>query len=118
MEIVLFQVRTRSDVDHDAYERAFGQMLELVSTVPGFIGIDGFTAEDGSELAVARFDSPEAVAAWREHPEHVRTRERGRNEFFSAYDITVATVSREYAWPLTEPRPGHRSAAPSSTIEQ
>jgi hypothetical protein len=30
-------------------------MLELVSGMPGFVGIEGFSGEDGSELAIARF---------------------------------------------------------------
>lgn len=98
MEVVLFRIRTRADVDEAAYAAAFERMLELVSTIPGFVSIDGFTGEDGSELALARFENEEAITAWREHPEHVATRRRGREEFFEAYQITVATVSREYGW--------------------
>lgn len=75
-------------------------MLEHVSKLPGFVGIEGFAAEDGSELAVALFESSEAIDEWRNHPEHVKTRERGRQEFFSAYDITVAQVERQYSWRL------------------
>lgn len=98
MEIVLFQVRTRSDLDETAYVQAFEHMVVRAAEVPGFIDIKGFAAEDGSELAVARFDSPEAVAQWRDHPDHVETRRRGREEFFESYDITVAAVSRQYDW--------------------
>jgi heme-degrading monooxygenase HmoA len=111
MEIVLFHIRTRPDVDQTAYQQAFDRMLELVSQLPGFVGIDGYAGEDGSELAVARFESPEAVAAWREHPEHVATRRRGREEFFAAYDITIATVSREYGWSAASPSVGDASSS-------
>jgi heme-degrading monooxygenase HmoA len=98
MEVVLFHIHTRPDVDEAAYGAEFERMLELVSTIPGFVSIKGFTGADGSELAVAKFDSEEAIAQWRDHPEHVATRERGRKEFFAAYDITIATVSRHYDW--------------------
>lgn len=98
MEIVLFRVRTRPDLDEAEYGRLFEQMLERVQTVPGFVDIAGFAGEDGSELAMARFDSPEAVTQWRDHPDHVETRRRGREEFFDSYDITIATVSRQYDW--------------------
>lgn len=98
MEIVLFKIRTREDLDEAEYQREFEHMFELVSQVEGFKGIEGFKGEDGSELAVAKFESAEAVAEWRDHPEHVLTRARGRNEFFSAYEITIATVWREYGW--------------------
>lgn len=100
MEIVLFHIRTRPDINQQEYQRAFEQMLEQVALIPGFIGIEGFSGEDGRELAVARFDSAEAIATWRDQPDHVRTRQRGREEFFEAYDITIATVWRHYDWSL------------------
>jgi heme-degrading monooxygenase HmoA len=98
MEIVLFRVRTRADIDTEAYERTFEQMLELVAEIPGFNRIIGYTGDDGTELAVVEFESSEAIAAWRDHPAHVQARNRGREEFFAEYDITVATVSRQYSW--------------------
>lgn len=98
MEIVLFKIRTRADIDADEYERTFEEMLGVVADVPGFVSIDGYAAEDGSEMAVAVFESAESLAHWRRLEEHVRTQERGREEFFDSYDITVATVSRHYSW--------------------
>lgn len=103
MEIVLFRNRTRPDIDAEAYQQAFMDMLEKVAEIPGFVDIHGFAGEDGSELAVVRFESPEAMAMWRDQPDHVRTRQRGREEFFDSYDLTVATVSRQYDW--TRPTP-------------
>ncbi|WP_404386493.1 antibiotic biosynthesis monooxygenase [Knoellia locipacati] len=98
MEIVLFKIRTRADIDEAEYERTFEEMVGIVSEVPGFVSIDGYAAEDGTEMAVAVFESAESLAHWRRLEEHVRTQERGREEFFEAYDITVATVSRHYSW--------------------
>jgi heme-degrading monooxygenase HmoA len=98
MEIVLFKIHTRENIDKGEYEAAFERMLALVSEIPGFVGIEGYGGEDGSELAVARFENPEAIAAWRDQPEHAATRERGRSEFFESYDITIATVNRHYDW--------------------
>ncbi len=99
MKVVLFKIRVREDIDQAEYERTFEQMLELVSTMPGFRSIEGFAGEDGSELAVAWFDSDESIAEWKQHPQHLVTQERGRTEFFSAYDITIAEVDRRYGWP-------------------
>jgi heme-degrading monooxygenase HmoA len=98
MEIVLFHINTREGLDEQEYQKTFERMLELVSEVPGFVSIDGFTGEDGSELAVARFESADAIAHWRDQPEHVRTQQRGRDEFFASYDITIATVWKQYGW--------------------
>lgn len=99
-EVVLFRIRTRPDIDQQEYARAFERMLECVAEVPGFIEITGFVGEDGSELAVARFQSRDSIARWRDHPEHMATRDRGRDEFFESYDITIATVWRQYDWVL------------------
>ena len=98
MEIVLFRIRTREDVDQAEYVRSYERMVELVREMPGFVSVEEFASEDGTELAVARFDSTEAIDAWREQPDHVRTRQRGREEFFASYDITIATVHKQYGW--------------------
>ncbi|MGH3852010.1 MAG: antibiotic biosynthesis monooxygenase family protein [Pseudonocardiaceae bacterium] len=112
MEIVLFRIRTREDINQEEYQHVFARMLELVSQVPGFVGIEGFAGEDGSELAVARFESLEAIATWRDQPEHVRTRHRGREEFFASYDVTIATVSRHYDWSASHTDEGAVGQAP------
>ena len=98
MVTVQFKITPREDVDQAEFERTFSRMLELVSQMPGFLGIDGYAGEDGTELAVARFESDEAVKAWKQHPEHLETQERGRRNFFAANDITVAEVLRHYEW--------------------
>lgn len=99
MKVVLFRMRLRDDIDAAAYQRTFEQMFELVQAVPGFRGIDGFTGEDGSELAVAWFDSDESIAEWKRQPQHLAAQERARREFFASYDITIADIDRQYEWP-------------------
>jgi heme-degrading monooxygenase HmoA len=109
---VLFHIRTRPGLDTAAYEAEFLHMVETVSQIPGFVSIDGFAGEDGSELAVARFETEEAIIAWRNQPDHVLTRERGRREFFSVYQITIAEEIYKYDWALdrdgVEPSPSAR----------
>lgn len=105
MHVILFHNRTRTGLDEGAYGQAFEEMLEAVATMDGFISIEGFSGEDGSELAVVRFESEETLAAWRNHPDHARIRERGRAEFFDSYEITVSEVTRSYSWRLGEPAP-------------
>lgn len=101
MVVVLFHIKLRDNADTAEYQRTSERMVEIVSGMPGFRGIEGFTGEDGSELAVARFDSDEAAQAWKRHPEHVRTQEKARAEFFDTYDITVAEVIRHNEWSAT-----------------
>jgi heme-degrading monooxygenase HmoA len=96
--VVLFHIRPRPGRDEAEYQRTFERMLELVSGVDGFLGIEGFSGEDGSELAVAKFSTEDAIRAWKAQPEHVAAQQRGRDEFFGAYQVTIAAVTRSYEW--------------------
>jgi heme-degrading monooxygenase HmoA len=51
---------------------------------------------EGGELLVARFESHEALAAWRNHPEHQAAQQRGRERFFAHYKIEVCESVRAY----------------------
>jgi heme-degrading monooxygenase HmoA len=106
VKVVLFRIHLRDDIDPAAYQQTFERMLELAQGVPGFRGIEGFTGEDGSELAVAWFDSDEAIAEWKEQPEHRAAQERARREFFASYDLTIAETGRQYEWSADAAGPG------------
>jgi heme-degrading monooxygenase HmoA len=98
MIVVLFENKLSPDVDPGEYEEAFARMYGLVSQMPGFISIDGYTKEDGSELAVVRFESESALGEWKNNPDHLLVQARGREAFYDSYKITVATQIREYGF--------------------
>jgi heme-degrading monooxygenase HmoA len=95
MVVVVFRIALRADLDVAAYESLATRMVELVSSSPGFVGMD-YAPTDGGELLIARFESSEALQAWRDHPEHREAQERGRNEFFEHYRIEVCEEVRSY----------------------
>src|SRR3989442_8384281 len=45
--------------------------------MPGFISFNSYVSDDDEELLVARFDSLEALEAWRTDPEHLQTAGEG-----------------------------------------
>lgn len=97
MVIALFEYRLRADIDMAEWEETFGRMVALASEAPGCISIDGYASPDGAELAVARFESDEALQAWKNDPRHLVAQARGREAFFDAYKVTVASpIIREY----------------------
>jgi heme-degrading monooxygenase HmoA len=96
--VVLFHIRPKPGRDEAEYQRTTERMLELVSGIDGFLGVEGFGGEDGSELVVAKFSTDDAIRAWKAQPEHVATQHRGRDEFFSSYQVTIAAVTRSYEW--------------------
>jgi heme-degrading monooxygenase HmoA len=93
--VVVFRIKLRPDLPVAEYEETGARMVELVSDLPGFLGMD-YAATDGGELLVARFESHEALARWRNHPEHLAAQERGRERFFAEYRIEVCEEVRSY----------------------
>lgn len=98
MVVVVFKITLRPDVPTSEYESTGNRMVELVSGMPGFLGMD-YAATDGGELLVARFESHEALAGWRNHPEHLEAQQNGRDVFFSHYRIEVCDEVRSYEYP-------------------
>ncbi|HTM45915.1 MAG TPA: antibiotic biosynthesis monooxygenase [Polyangiaceae bacterium] len=74
------------------------RMYALASKMPGFISYKDFAAADGENLSLIEFESPEALLAWREHPEHKAAQKRARMEFFQEYRIQVLAPVRDYSF--------------------
>ena len=70
-------------------------MHAIVTNMPGFISVKMFTAEDREVLALAEFESLDALKAWKEPPEHVVPQQRGREEFFAEYRAQICSSIRE-----------------------
>jgi heme-degrading monooxygenase HmoA len=69
-------------------------MIELVSAMPGFVAFKTFAADDDERVSIVEFESEEAAAAWRDHPEHRRAQRRGREVFYQSYSIQVCREIR------------------------
>ncbi|MGW5055390.1 antibiotic biosynthesis monooxygenase family protein [Actinokineospora sp. NPDC004072] len=82
--------------DTAGYAEAAEQMFALVKAMPGYLGAE--SARDGVGITVSYFRDEPAIARWREHPDHVATRERGRAQWYEAYELRVARVERAYRW--------------------
>jgi heme-degrading monooxygenase HmoA len=104
MVVVLFKIETRPEVDSLEYKATSRRMHELVEAMPGYICAEDFTGEDGGELSMVRFESLEALEAWRDLPEHVETQKRARQDWYEAYHVEVLTTVREYSFKRGEGR--------------
>lgn len=94
MVVVVFRSRIR-DEHVDEYSALADRMFEIASTMPGFISVKDFVAEDGERVSVHEWESAEALAAWRDHPEHVRAQELGRKKLLAEYTLSVFEDPRE-----------------------
>jgi heme-degrading monooxygenase HmoA len=79
-------------------EATGARMYELAAAMPGFVSYREYQAADGESVAIVEFESPETLAAWREHPEHRQAQALGRERWFSEYRVQVCDVAREYSF--------------------
>jgi heme-degrading monooxygenase HmoA len=100
--VVVFRSRLRADVDLDALEMVAARMYELASAMPGFISYKDFIADDGESVSIVEFADAASLLAWRNHPEHQRVQQRGREEFMAEYRIQVCRPEREYGFSATD----------------
>lgn len=94
--VIFTSRRTEGD---NGYGEASDAMVALAASQPGFLGIESARGSDGVGITVSYWDSEEAIAGWRRNAEHSATRERGRNLWYSRYEVRVCRVERGYAGP-------------------
>lgn len=95
MVVALFCFRVREE-SRAEFDETVHRMVGLVHQVPGFESMDLFRSEDGRTLAVTRFESEQALASWRNHPEHLVAQAKGRSAYFEDYWIDVCASPRSY----------------------
>jgi len=98
MVIAMFKAEKRASIDTGEYQKTAQRMMDLVTSMPGFISFKGCTTDDGETFAMATFETEEALEAWHNHPEHRATQRRGYEEFYESLWVRVCKVVREYQW--------------------
>ena len=93
MIIAAFRSRVKPD-QMDEYGALADEMEAIARTLPGFISITGFAAEDGERLSFHEWESAEHLKAWREHPAHQKAQAHGRAHFYDSYTLYVADAPR------------------------
>jgi heme-degrading monooxygenase HmoA len=97
MVISLFGVRERVSADSQGERVLIAELLAKAREQPGFIGYHLYTSEDGEELGVIRFETREALDAWRDDPRHRAAWQRAR-EFYAEFWVQNCETFREYVW--------------------
>ena len=94
MIVTVFRSRLMPGLRED-YVSLVDRMVELASSMPGYISHKGFFAEDGERCTIVEFESEEAQRAWRMHPEHRVAQRQGREVYYQDYSLQVCQVVRE-----------------------
>lgn len=97
MVICLFGQRYQPGADMEELNRMSDDLLAELSELPGFLAYNLYRGDDGEELGVVRFESREALEAWRDNLSHRATWARAP-EFFQEFWIQNCEPYREYLW--------------------
>jgi len=96
MIVVLF--RSKLVNEPEGYSEMAGEMESLARTMPGFIDVKAYLAEDGERLTVVRWENEETLRQWREQERHRVAQRTGRERWYQYYKMEVAEVVRERAF--------------------
>lgn len=88
----------RTGDDPEGYARTAARMVELARRQPGCLGFDSARDAHGFGITVSYWDSLEAIAAWRDHPEHAEAQARGRTTWYAEYDVLIARVDHAHGF--------------------
>jgi heme-degrading monooxygenase HmoA len=88
--------RTESD---DGYFEMADAMYQLATTQPGFLGMEWvYDAEQRAGITMSYWTSAYAIAAWKQHAEHLVAQRLGQEGWYRAYAVRIARVERDYTW--------------------
>jgi heme-degrading monooxygenase HmoA len=96
MIVVLF--RSKLVEEPAGYNEMAEEMESLARTMPGFIDVKSYKADDGERLTIVRWEDEETLRQWREHERHRVAQRSGREQWYAYYKMEVAEVVRERAF--------------------
>ena len=99
--VTVFRSRLRPGVE-GAYSEVADEMSRLVHAMDGFVDEKFYTSSDDERVTIVRFQDRESQRAWAELPVHVAAQRRGRDEFYSWYDISVSEETYHRAFEAPE----------------
>ncbi len=83
--------------DDEGYDDAVVRMEELASMQSGYLGIES-TRDPYTRVGITvSYWATEADAkAWKRVAEHAEVQRKGREDWYTAYQVRIATVTRAY----------------------
>jgi heme-degrading monooxygenase HmoA len=88
----------RTGADPEGYDATAVEMERLAGEQPGFLGIDTARNRDGFGITVSYWRTDDDARAWKAVAEHVDAQRNGRANWYSSYELRVATVTRSYSF--------------------
>jgi heme-degrading monooxygenase HmoA len=80
--------------DEDGYASTAAEMAALAAAQPGYLGME--TARSGVGITVSYWVSEADARAWKRVHAHLTAQRLGRERWYEAYEVRIATVTRAY----------------------
>jgi heme-degrading monooxygenase HmoA len=93
--VIFTSVRTNED---EGYADMAKLMVEIGSTMPGFLGIESARNELG--ITVSYWQTLEDIKHWKAKAEHIVAQQKGRSIWYKAYKTRICLVERDYGFEL------------------
>ena len=87
--VTVFRSRLHQDAEANGYGELAVSMEVRARAMPGFVDFKSFSSSDGERLSVIVFDTIGHQHAWRDDSSHRIAQQRGRDNFYSEYSISV-----------------------------
>lgn len=92
--VVFTSIRTQEDAD--GYAAMAEDMDLLAARQPGYLGVESARDTEGFGITVSYWSDEGVARAWKAVAEHLGAQRLGRDKWYAAYRVRVATVTREY----------------------
>jgi heme-degrading monooxygenase HmoA len=83
----------------EGYAAMAEKMLALALEQPGCLGAESARRESGLGITVAYFADEASLRAWKQNGQHLDAQRRGKESWYSHYQVRVARVERDYSGP-------------------
>ena len=78
----------------NGYGAMSAKMLELVSTQPGFLGVE--SAKEDIGITISYWADIESIKNWKANLEHQTAQRLGHDRWYESFKIRIAKVERDY----------------------
>ena len=89
---VIFTSTKKKNID--GYGDMAEKMEQLAKKQRGFIGMD--SARNQMGITVSYWESLEAIQNWKQQTDHIVAQQKGRQDWYSWYNVRICKVEREY----------------------
>jgi heme-degrading monooxygenase HmoA len=97
MVLTVFGVTWKAGANLSRELQLSRRMAEVVSKRPGFISYKSYVSDDGDEIGIIRFESREALKAWRNDVAH-QSAWKEAPLFYHEFWVQNCEVFEDYVW--------------------